>query len=394
VFFSLKTVALAGALVAVLGGGATAVTTLDHSVRLTVDGKSRNVHTFGDTVRDVLESEGIALSSKDAVTPSASSSIRDGSQISFRYGRPLTLSVDGNEQRVWVTALSVEEALEQLDIRYENAELSVSRATKISRRGLQLTINTPKAITFLDGATQRQLTTTAVTVQELLDELGALLDVDDIAEPAVETKLLDGSTVKIRRIEKKQETLTEPVEFTTTEQPDDSILKGERKTVTDGVPGEKTKIFEVTFENGTEITRNLVAEAMTKEPVTAVVRVGTKPPPPPDPAPAPAASSSPSSRPSPPPAPRPAPAISDEVVWDALAECESGGDWSINTGNGYYGGLQFSASTWRSVGGTQYAPLPHQATREQQIAAAIVLRDQAGGYSPWPACSRKLGLPQ
>jgi resuscitation-promoting factor RpfB len=399
VFFSLKTAALGGALLAaILGGGTTAVTTLDHSVRLTVDGKSRTVHTFGDTVRDVLENEGISLSSKDAVTPSAGSSIRDGSRISFRYGRPLTLSVDGNERQVWVTALSVQEALEQLDIRYENAELSVSRSTKISRRGLALAINTPKAITFIDGASQRQLSTTAITVQELLDELGAPLDVDDIAEPVVETKLLDGSTVKIRRIEKKQETLTEQVDFTTTEQPDDSILKGERKTLTEGVSGEKTKIFDVTYENGTEVARTLVAEAVTKEPITAVVRVGTKtppPPPPPDPAPAPAASSSPSSsRTSPPPTPRPAPAISDEGVWDALAQCESGGNWSINTGNGYYGGLQFSASTWRSVGGTQYAPLPHQATREQQIAAAIVLRDRTGGYSSWPACSRKLGLPQ
>ena len=79
------------------------------------------------------------------------------------------------------------------------------------------------------------------------------------------------------------------------------------------------------------------------------------------------------------------------TVWDEVAQCESGGNWSINTGNGYYGGLQFSASSWRAVGGTKYAPLPHQATPAEQVAAAEKLR-ASGGWGHWPACSSKLGL--
>lgn len=88
---------------------------------------------------------------------------------------------------------------------------------------------------------------------------------------------------------------------------------------------------------------------------------------------------------------KPAPAVIDGSVWDALARCESGGNWAINTGNGYYGGLQFNAGTWRSNGGEQYAPYAHLATREQQIDIAERLR-AARGFKPWPACSRKLGL--
>ena len=77
--------------------------------------------------------------------------------------------------------------------------------------------------------------------------------------------------------------------------------------------------------------------------------------------------------------------------WDALAQCESGGDWSANTGNGYYGGLQFSDATWRANGGEQYAPTADQATREQQIAVAEkVLASQ--GWGAWPECSSRLGL--
>lgn len=87
----------------------------------------------------------------------------------------------------------------------------------------------------------------------------------------------------------------------------------------------------------------------------------------------------------------PAPAA-NAGVWDQLAQCEAGGNWSINTGNGYYGGLQFAPGTWTGNGGGQYAPTANQATREQQIAVAETIRTKSGGYGAWPACSAKLGL--
>lgn len=77
--------------------------------------------------------------------------------------------------------------------------------------------------------------------------------------------------------------------------------------------------------------------------------------------------------------------------WDRLAQCESGGDWGINTGNGFQGGLQFAPSTWSAYGGTEYAATANQATREQQITVGErVLAEQ--GWNAWPACSAQLGL--
>ena len=79
------------------------------------------------------------------------------------------------------------------------------------------------------------------------------------------------------------------------------------------------------------------------------------------------------------------------ATWDRLARCESGGNWHINTGNGYYGGLQFSYGTWLSNGGGKYASRADKATKREQIAVAErLLRNR--GWAPWPACSRKLGL--
>ncbi len=79
------------------------------------------------------------------------------------------------------------------------------------------------------------------------------------------------------------------------------------------------------------------------------------------------------------------------ATWDRLARCESGGNWSINTGNGYYGGVQFSRGTWRAFGGTRYAVTANRASRTQQITIAEKVLD-AQGWGAWPACSRKLGL--
>lgn len=93
-------------------------------------------------------------------------------------------------------------------------------------------------------------------------------------------------------------------------------------------------------------------------------------------------------RKTPAPAVSAAPSVAGGGVWDSLAACEAGGNWAINTGNGYYGGLQFSLSSWRSVGGTG---LPSQASREEQIMRGQMLQSRSG-WGAWPSCSAKLGL--
>lgn len=106
------------------------------------------------------------------------------------------------------------------------------------------------------------------------------------------------------------------------------------------------------------------------------------------PAPAPRPVAYRSSVPASAPAPAPTPAAPSGSVWDRLAQCESGGNWAINTGNGYYGGLQFSPSSWAAAGGSG---MPHQASRDEQIRVAENLLAMQG-WGAWPACSAKLGL--
>jgi hypothetical protein len=114
----------------------------------------------------------------------------------------------------------------------------------------------------------------------------------------------------------------------------------------------------------------------TTEPPTTTTTEPPPPPPPPTETPAPPSTGGGFGDPG------------DYATWDALAQCESGGNWSINTGNGYYGGLQFSASTWAAVGGSG---LPHEHSRETQIHFGQILQARSG-WGQWPHCTSQLGL--
>ena len=78
-------------------------------------------------------------------------------------------------------------------------------------------------------------------------------------------------------------------------------------------------------------------------------------------------------------------------TWSRLAKCESGGRWHINTGNGYYGGLQISPGTWRGHGGKKYASNAHRATKREQVRVATRIK-KSQGWRAWPSCSRRIGV--
>ena len=120
--------------------------------------------------------------------------------------------------------------------------------------------------------------------------------------------------------------------------------------------------YRLVYRNGDLAVRKVVDQQVLQAPNAEIVHVGTKE------APAPAPTSN---------------YASGGTVWDRIAQCESGGNWAINTGNGYYGGLQFNLSTWRSYGG---AGRPDLTSREYQISIAEKVRAASGGYGAWPVC--------
>jgi uncharacterized protein YabE (DUF348 family) len=360
------------AVVTTLVAGAVGVAHFDKSVTLSVDGKASTVHAFGSTVGDVLAKQDIKLTSHDVVVPAPSSKVSDGQKIVVRYGRKLTVTVDGATREYWTTATTVEGALQELGIRADSAKLSASRSMSLGRSGLALSVTTPKDVVVrVDG---RNLTeaTTATTVGAALKELGVTFDSNDRVYPALSRPVTKGLKIAVARVSTSTVKTTVPISAPVTKKSDSSLFKGQSKVVQAGSDGAKVATWRVTKVDGKVQGRKWLSSVVTENPVTRVIAVGTKSRPAPAPAPAPSAGNTSGAGLN----------TSNAAMWDRIAQCESGGNWAINTGNGYYGGLQFDLQTWLGAGGGDFASRPDLASREQQITVANrVYADR--GLSPW-----------
>jgi len=358
--------AVLGVMLSIAGGGAAALAA-NKSVTVDVDGQQRTIHSFGDTVGEVLEDAGLSVGAHDSLSPSPQAEVGDGGVIKLERGRQLKLVVDGAERTSWVRATNLGDALAQLgmaDMAKQGTWMSMDQGGQLPLEGATVEIKTLKHLTLFDGAsTPKQVNSTAVTTKEFLTEYKLTLGQEDAVEGGLDVKLTDGAEVHISRtgvsMVQQKETIAPPEQKV-----DDPDLEKGKTTVEDpGAPGEKMVTYKVTQKNGKEVNRESVDEKVITEAKPKIIHVGTK-------------------KPADPP-------IGDASSWDRIAQCESGGNWAINTGNGYYGGLQFDKQTWNAYGGDAYASLPSQASKAQQIAIAEKVRDARGGYSAWPVCGKK-----
>ena len=385
-------IAGAAALATVLVGGGAVLAHEHTTVTLDVDGKDRQVSAFGRGVDDVLASADVTPAARDAVSPQVGATVRDGDTVTVRTAKKVTLTVDGEQQQRWTTALTVGDALDALRVRADGARLSASRSTPLGRGGMDLTVDTPKAVQVVADGKTLPTTSTARTVGDLLAEGGVGVGAADRLSVPATAPLVDGLVVQVTRITNGTDVKEAPIPFATKEQPSGDLFTGETKVASAGTAGVQRTTFTTTLADGQEVARSVADDQTVTAPVERVVLTGTKDRPAPAPAPSPAAPSTGGGSNGGAPAPAPqapaAPSVAGGGVWDAIAQCESGGNWSINTGNGYSGGLQFNAGTWRAYGGSGLA---YQNSREQQIAVAQRVQ-AAQGWGAWPSCTRKLGL--
>ncbi|WP_037346738.1 resuscitation-promoting factor [Sciscionella sediminilitoris] len=354
-----------GAVLLSAAGGGAAAATMNKTVNLNVDGKTKTVHTFADNVEGVLESEGLKAGPHDTLSPSPNASVSDGGTVTLDRGRQLSVTVDGVQQQHWVHAESVGQALQDLQINTNNAWISTRPDSQIPLGGQNIEVKTLKAIQILDGANKpRMVDTHAVTVGELLKSLNLPLGPKDTVSPGADVKLTNGSQVMISRSGVKVINQNEDIDPPVQKVDDDSMYEGEQKVTDPGTPGKQIVTYRITDVNGKETKREQLGVKKVSDPKPKVIHVGTKK--------------------------KPEPSISNGALWDRIAQCESSGNWSANTGNGYYGGLQFNTPTWQSNGGGKYAPRADQASKAQQIDIANKVK-AARGLQPWE-CAGKLGM--
>ncbi len=193
--------------------------------------------------------------------------------------------------------------------------------------------------------------TASSTVDDAITELDLAVDGNDRVSPKRDTALTDGMSLVIDVVSVTKSTKKQTIKYKTIRKKTKSMMKGHKKVVRHGRVGKITRTYVTTTVNGDPST--VVTKKVTRKVRNKIVKVGT-------------------SRLN----------LARWKKWNKIARCESGGRWHINTGNGYYGGLQFSSSTWRGFGGGAYASRADLASRTQQIAVANHVYARRG-LQPW-----------
>jgi resuscitation-promoting factor RpfB len=334
------------------------------TVTLVVDGSPMTISTMTSRVIDVVRDNGFAVGDHDDLYPAPNQPIHQSDTIVLRRGRPLQVSVDGQWRRqVWTTALTVDDALKQLSMS-DAAPAAASRSSRLPLAGMALPVVSAKNVHIIDGGVASDRRLAALNVGMLLAAADAPLQQDDKVMPHASTPVTEGMQIAVTRIRTQKVTARMPLP-PSTRRIADPAMNMSRSVVEDpGVPGTQDVTFAVSMVNGVETGRRLTAHDVVTPARPSVLRIGAKPG-------------------------TMVPPVSNGATWDALAACEAGGNWAINTGNGFYGGVQFDQNTWNRHGGLRYAPRADLATREEQLAIAEVTRARQG-WGAWPVCSVKV----
>ncbi|WP_426939386.1 transglycosylase family protein [Pseudarthrobacter sp. S3] len=341
------------------------------TVTLNVDGKVTSVQSFGGTVGQVVKSANVELQSADRVSPSADAKVENGTVINVNMAKAVKVSLDGSEKTINTTAPDVAGLVTELGVA-SSSSVSVPKDAQLAVAGSFVSISTPKSVSIVADGKAATATTTAGTVAQVLTDAGITLGVDDRTSQPGNAHVVNNMVVKVSRVDTSQTAATtEDVAFDSMTTESAELFKGEKEVTQAGVAGKVDKSFKLVMVDGREASRTLVSETVSVPAVTEKVTVGTKAKP--VAVAVTAAGTSTGAA---------APAMMNEAMWDKIAQCESTGNWSINSGNGYYGGLQFDIRTWIGSGGGAYAPNASLATKAQQIDIANRIYAQRG-LQPW-----------
>lgn len=245
-------------------------------VVVAANGDLLTVKTHTETVGDLLDDLGIDVGEYDDLSHALDEDIEGGMEILLEPAHYVAVVTDGKIDEYITTARTVGEFLEEHDIQLtEYDDISEDVLTEING-DLGLIINKAFAVKLVDGEDVGAYWTTGETVQDLLKKYDITLNEYDKIEPEIDEQVKKGTNITITRVEKKKEEVEEAIPFETEEKNDNSLLKGKSKVVTEGQDGVALKTYEITYENGEEVNRELVEEETVEPSTNKVVAVGTK----------------------------------------------------------------------------------------------------------------------
>ena len=252
-----------------VAGGSVAYAAKSKTVSLSVDGQVQKVHTFGSTVADALKAEKVQVGEHDVVAPSPDTKLKDGQEIAVQYGRQLTVNADGIKKAYWTTADSVNEALADLGLRYDSsAVFSTSRSAPLGRQGLELVVQTPKTVQIVRQGKIATIKSMAPTVGAALTEAKIAWDADDRITPTAATVLKPGvNRIGYVKVDVKKVTKSEAIAHGTDETKSATLEVGTKKTTTKGTDGAKSVTYVLTYLDGKLATTKVLTSKLVTAPV-------------------------------------------------------------------------------------------------------------------------------
>lgn len=246
-------------------------------VVITDNGEKQTVKTHQETVEGLLEEVGIVVGEHDALSHRADAAIENGMKIDYKTAMQIFVTVDGDEQVYYTTAGTIKDFLSEHRLSFTDQDDVSYEATDATGEGLHIEVTKAYQVTINDGGKEKKVWTTGGTVGELLDANKIRINKKlDKVKPAIKKDLTKDTSIKIVRVEKVSDKVTENVAFDTVTKEDSTLEKGKKEVTTKGQEGRVVKEFEVTLEDGKEVNRELVSEKVKEESKSQVVAIGTK----------------------------------------------------------------------------------------------------------------------
>ena len=331
----------------------------------------------GETIGDALENAGITLDSHDVVEPAVTQKlIASEYQINIYRARPVTV-VDGPMRQRVVTAYQTAEQI----AKDAGVTLFAEDETKITRSsdfindgaGLQVAIDRATAFNFTLYGKSSEARTQSSTVGGMLKDKGVTLAENDRVSVPISTPIVPGLDVRVWREGKQTITVDEEIDFTIEKIQDADQEVGYRQVTTAGEKGQRHVTYEVTIQDGQETGRTEIASITGTEPKKQVEVIGSKS--------------------------KHSGSLNEWLL--ALRTCETGGVYTRNSGNGFFGAYQFMVGTWDSVAPKVGRPdlkgvRPDMASPADQdfMVVANANLSKGGLATQHPGCYKKLGLAQ
>ncbi|PAV28552.1 hypothetical protein CIL05_16595 [Virgibacillus profundi] len=268
-----------GVLALVLFSGLVLFEATKAEVVVTDNDEKQTVNTHTNTVGELLAEVGINVGEHDELSHSLDTQIESGMEIKYDTAKEVVVTIDGDEQVFYTTTDTIDEFLSEENLSFADRDDVSHDRTEAIEDGLHIEVATAYEVTINDGGKEKRVWTTGSTVGELLDsnQIKVNKKLDKI-KPAIDEKVTKDTTITIVQVKKETEEVTEKVAFDTEKKNDSSLLKGKEQVVTQGQAGKIVKKYEVLYENGKEVSRELVSEEVTEDSKNQVVAIGTKEP--------------------------------------------------------------------------------------------------------------------